>query len=341
MLFIAYAYSGKNTFRFLKNTLVGCTVLLTAAGLVNGILRFNPYIASLDSNDIFDFANMYTHRERFRVSSLFANPFNYGYACLILNLIAIYLKQTKIIGKRSFCIIFLGSIFGILSCNCRTVIVTYIIGVSVYLLLGTTLKKYAVYLLSFIIFYSLAYSSIPVVERRTDQLISTFVNVKDTHVEGSSLEARATQLAGAVHFFSKSPVVGNGYDYIGKGLGFYKQKISKQNRKMGGYESVVFELLIERGLIGIVAYLLFYGSILFYLMKNRKYDITLTASGISLLTVYLFFSIATGELLSVPVTLFFSGIIIRQIEIKKIELFLFRIDRYDTHAIGKYCDSCV
>ncbi len=341
MLFTAYAYSGKCTFGFLKNTLVGCTVLLTVVGLINGILRFNPYIASLDSNDIFDFANMYTHRERFRVSSLFSNPFNYGYVCLILNAIAIYLKQTKIIGKLSFCVIFFGTIFGILSCNCRTVIATYVIGVSIYLLLGSTLKRYIVYLLSVAIFYSLAYSCVPIVEQRTDQLISTFVNVKDVHVEGSSLEARATQLTGAIHLFSNSPIVGNGYDYIGKELGFYKQKISQENRKMGGYESVIFKLLIERGIIGIIAYLTFYGAILFYLMKNREYDILLTALGISLLSIYLFFSIATGELLSVPVTLFFLGIIIWQIEIKKVELFLFRINHYDTHAFGKYCDSCI
>jgi len=167
------------------------------------------------------------------------------------------------------------------------------------------------------------------------------VDIKDMQVKGSSLEGRLVQLLGAFHLFSNSPIVGNGYDYIGKGLGFYKQKISKQNRKMGGYESVVFKLLIERGLIGIVAYLAFYGSVFYYLIKNRKYDITLTALGISLLSIYLFFSIATGELLSVPITLFFTGIIIRQIEIKKFESFLFKINRYDTHAFGKYCDSCI
>lgn len=110
---------------------------------------------------------------------------------------------------------------------------------------------------------------------------------------------------------------------------------------MGGYESVIFVLLIERGIIGIAAYMVFYGSVLFYLIKNRKYDTTLTALGISLFSIYLFFAIATGELLSVPVTLFFSGIIIRQIETKKLESLLFKIDRYDTHAIGEHCDSCI
>lgn len=308
LFFIAYVYSRRNSFCSLKNTLVICTIILTIIGIINGILRFNPYIALIEADNIFDFAHMYTHRERFRISSLFSNPFDYGYTCLILNMITIYLKQMKIIGKWQFSILFLGSFWGILFCNCRTVVIVYVIGISIYYLVAVSLKRHMAYFLLFIIFYSITYISIPIVEHKTNQIVSAFTNFKGEDVKGSSLNLRTIQLTGSFLFFQKSPIVGNGYNYIRDKLGWGKQKISKQNRKMAGYESVIFKLLIERGIIGIVAYLLFYGSILFYLIKNYEYDIYLGALGIAILSMYMFFAIATGELSSVPITLVCLGI---------------------------------
>ncbi len=324
LLFIAYLYAGNNTFKTLENILIICIILLTLAGVANWILRYNPYVALLDSvyqKGLFDFAHKFTYAERFRISSLFDNPFDYGYICLMLNVTAIYLKQVNKIKRLSFCLLFISSLFGIISCNCRTVPIVYAIGVSIYFLLTQRLNRSIAYFLIFIIFYSIAYLSVPFVENKTEQLISVVTDYRGKEVKGSSLNLRQTQLLGSLYFFKKNPIVGNGYNYINDELGWRKQKISDKNRKMAGYESIVFILLIEKGIIGIIAYLLFYGSILYYLIKNRKYDMSLAAFGIAIFSIYIFFSIATGELMSVPVTLFFLGIIVKQIEIRKVESF--------------------
>lgn len=231
----------------------------------------------------------------------------------------------KIIEKWQFFILFLGSLFGILFCNCRTVVIVYVIGISIYHLIAVSLKRQMAYFLLFTIFYSTTYISIPIVEHKTNQIVSAFTDFKGEEVKGSSLNLRTTQLTGSFFFFQKSPIVGNGYNYISDKLGWNKQKISRQNHKMAGYESIVFKLLIEKGIIGIVAYLLFYGSILLYLIKNYKYNLYLGALGIAIFSTYMFFAMATGELLSVPITLVCLGIIIKQIEIKKNERWLCHI----------------
>lgn len=321
LLFIAYFYSGNNTFNTLKKTFLICAILLTLVGIINGIFRYNPYIDLVDSiypSGILDFAHMYTHRERFRISSLFTNPFDYGYVCLLINVIAIYLKQTNKIEKYMFCILSICSFFGIVFCNCRTIIIVYIIGISIYFILSSKLNSYITYMLLFVIVYSIAYINIPIVEKKTDQIVSVFVDSQGKYVKGSNLNMRATQLLGSIYFFKQNPIVGNGYDYIADGLGWRKQQISGKTGKMAGYESIIFILLIEKGIIGIISYLLFYGSILFYLIKNRKCDVYLTALGVAIFCIYIFFSIAAGELLSVPITLVFLGIIVKQIEIKRL-----------------------
>lgn len=318
IFFMAYVYSRKDSFDRFKQIFVACAILLTIAGVVNGILRYNPYIALLDTTEDIDYAHVFAHRERFRINSLFFNPFDYGYVCLILNVMAIYLKKVKIIGKRTFYTLFFCSFFGILSCNCRVVAVSYIIGILIYYLITISLESYVVYLLSFIIAFSIAYLTIPIVEQKTDQIASAFTDYRGEKVDGSSLKLRSMQLAGSFVFFKKSPVVGNGYDYIEKKL----QPQKKVARKMAGYESVIFYLLIERGIVGIITYLVLYGSILVYLIKNSKYDINLAALGMAIFSMYMFFSLATSELLAPSITHVFLGIIIKQIEIRKIESFL-------------------
>ncbi len=324
LLFVFYLYAGEDTFRTLIPAVTVCAVLLTVTGIVNLMLRFNPYILEMGrAFDIFLYQDYVSSYERFRVNSLFANPFDYGYACLMVNMFSMYCKRKNIIGVRIFALLMVCSIFGIVVCNCRTVIVAYIIGLSCYTFFSNRLALFLKYLLAAVVLFSVSYSFIEPIQTRTDQVLSIFSpqNTRNSIKSGSSLKMRARQLEESYKYFKQSPVVGNGYKFIGKELGSRRQfETGNLDKKMWGYESVIFKLLIERGIVGIMAYAFLYGGLFVYLFRNIRYDRPLAGLGIAILADYLFFAIATGELNSVPVTLAFTGITIKQIELKKLRL---------------------
>lgn len=331
LLFIFYMYARENTFRTLIPAVAVCAVLLTVAGIVNLVLGFNPYILEMGrAFDIFLYQDYINSYERFRVNSLFANPFDYGYVCLTVNMLSIYCKRKGVIGPRMFALLMVCSLFGIVSCNCRTVIVAYVIGLSCYTFFSNKLGVFLKYSLAAVVLFALSYSFIEPVQTKTDQVLSIFSphDTRNALKSGSSLEMRTRQLEGSYEYFTQSPVVGNGYNFIGKELGSRRQfETGNLNKKMWGYESVIFRLLIERGIVGILAYVFLYGGLFIYMFRNLKYDRPLAGLGIAILADYLFFAVATGELSSVPITLAFTGIIIKQIELKKLRLIACLTDR--------------
>jgi len=331
LLFIFYMYAWENTFRTLIPTVAVCAVLLTVAGIVNFVLRFNPYILEMGrAFDVFLYQDYINSYERFRVNSLFANPFDYGYVCLTINMLSTYCKRKGIIGPRMFALLIICSLFGILACNCRTVIVAYVIGLSCYTFFSNKLGVFLKYSLAAVVLLALSYSFFEPVQIKTDQVLSIFSpqDTRNSLKRGSSLKMRARQLEGSYEYFMQSPVIGNGYKFIGKKLNSRQQfKTGNLDKKMWSYESVIFILLIERGIVGILTYVFLYGGLFVYMFRNLKYDRPLAGLGIAILADYLFFAVATGELSSVPITLAFTGIIIKQIELKKLRLIAYLTDR--------------
>jgi len=311
ILYIFYCFSTEDTFRALIPVMTGSAILLAFTGVINLLMGDNPYVDRLA--DAFNVPETditkYAETSRFRVNSLFLNAFNYGYICCVINVLSIYLKRQIHIDSVTFHTLFLCSIFGIVFCNCRTVFFTYILGLTVYFWTTGALGKHVPHVMFSLLVAAAAYTYIPQVQEKTDMYISMFTDTKGNKVEGSSLKLRQTQLNGALIHFYKSPIVGHGYGYLAE---IYR--LNKERSIMARNESVVFHLLAERGLIGIAAYLFFYGSIFLYFHKRRKTYNVHAAAGMSLLTMYGFYSVATGELNSVPITLACIGIIVKSID---------------------------
>lgn len=91
---------------------------------------------------------------------------------------------------------------------------------------------------------------------------------------GSSLDFRAQQLAFSFMAIQNSPIIGNGNKFTANTIleegdrGKRAQDSSGQD--MGGLESIVFTLLIDRGFVGLGSYYLFLLWMFFILFRNRS-----------------------------------------------------------------------
>lgn len=320
-----YSYTVSNQYSFSKiqKKVFLLLSILTLIGAINYIYKDNIILTqiysnfNLQSNISDDIGTLYQERDRFRVSSLFTNPFDYGYINLVIFLYFMYLYISKQYSNKLLVLLALiMSAWAVIFCGCRTVLLTLILSIIIFLLYNYNLKKTSKYIFISIILFIIFYFTIPFLREITDAIISLFNSQGGTSVQGSSIDMRLTQLYGSIEYFLQSPLFGNGFEYINEGLGWQDFDQSKMNTDMYGFESIIFVLLIERGLIGIIAYIYFAIKVYGYINKKKNIDRTCAAFGFSVFSAYLIFSILTGELLSLPITLFFLGITIKHLDIK-------------------------
>lgn len=116
---------------------------------------------------------------------------------------------------------------------------------------------------------------------------------------GSSLEMRQQQLLFTIIEFANKPLFGHGLYYTnhtilasddeGKRLNFEREETY-------GLESIVFYALLDIGLFGILALLIFYGQIFLYFFKHRKESPRLAIQGMLETSMLVLFLILSGEI---------------------------------------------
>lgn len=304
----------------LKITFVGI-LILTFFGVINYITQSADFVTVMESgwnnsydSDI-DIGDRYQLSDRFRVMSMFENPFDYGYICILVLILHIYGLTKKFENKTFFGVVLVCSLFGIITCNTRTVILCTLIGVSVYMLLAFKTKKSIQIIFLSLFILPIAYQTIQPVQDLVDKTLTVFD--KNSDITGSSLEMRELQYATVLYYIQDSPLTGRGYKFFNIDLGWGQGRKYLMDERLEGLEGVVMSYLLERGIVGLILYLFFWISLLVYMFKNRKMSRHLTALGISLLAVYLSFANMTGELLSVYPTLLILGFCIKNIEVKR------------------------
>jgi O-antigen ligase len=157
----------------------------------------------------------------------------------------------------------------------------------------------------------MSYATIPAVEDKVNKVTDVFV--EDSETGGSSISLRMSQYASVlIHI--------EGNEWLGLGKGYWGHIYSKDRRSIEGIlgvESVILEYLLERGIIGLIFWAVFYTTIFLYFLRNRRKRKALSGLGASTLTLYLIFSIGTGELGSVYPTMLLLGMVMKMIESKK------------------------
>ena len=316
---LAYAFWAVKDEKSLKPILqvsLYCLIVLTIFGALNFIDKSAMFVNALTegrtSNTIegVNMGDIYLYSNRFRVQSMFKSAFDYGY-------IHLHGWYRGLEGKIAFAIALACCSFGILICGCRIVWVSAIFSIACYSMWGFQLSRNVIYGITAIILLIVSYNTIPAVEEKVNQVTDMFVENSETG--GSSIQMRMTQYVSVL-------IRIEGNEWLGLGKGYWNYIYNEDRSSIEdilGVESVILQNLLEQGIIGLILWATFYSIIFFYFWKNRTKRKVLTGLGVSTLTLYLVYSIGTGELGSVYPTM----LTMKMIESKKRRLMLYAVLR--------------
>lgn len=86
--------------------------------------------------------------------------------------------------------------------------------------------------------------------------------------DGSSIMLRLTQMAYSFEKIKNSPIWGNGSNYTAHQIKDEDVRFNDDDEFIGGLESVAFIYLIDRGILGVLTFYLFWLMVFLYLRKN-------------------------------------------------------------------------
>jgi len=318
---LAYAFWAVKDEKSLKTILqvsLYCLIALTFFGVLNYITKSADFVNAVTEGRTSMYGDLalgdaYTENVRFRVQSMFQYAFDYGYICAAILLLHLHGWYQHLESKTEFIIVIACCSFGILTCGCRIVWVCAIFSLICYSMWAFQLSRNVLYGIFAMMLMILSYLTIPAVEEKVNQVTDIFAENRET--EGSSIELRMSQYGYVlIHI--------EGNEWLGLGKGYWEHTYVKDResiRGLYGVESVILQTLLERGIIGLFLWAAFYTVIFLYFWRNRKKRKKLTGLGVSILTLYLFFSIGTGELGSVYPTMLLLGFVIKAIEYQKLK----------------------
>ena len=316
---IAYAFWAVKNEKSLKPILqvsLYCLIVLTFFGLLNYIDKNAIFVNALTEGETTRYGDValgdvYTESDRFRVQSMFQYAFDYGYICAAILLLHLHGWNRHLESKTAFIIAIVCCLFGILTCGCRIVWVSAVLSIACYSMWVFKLNRNVMYGIIAVILLIIAYNTVPAVEEKVNQLTDVFVEESETG--GSSIQMRMSQyMTVAIHI--------EGHEWLGQGKGYWEHIYTEDRESVSGLlgvESVILQLLLERGIVGLVLWAAFYTVIFLYFWRNRIRRKKLTGLGVSLLTLFLIFSIGTGELGSVYPTMLLLGMTMKMIESSK------------------------
>lgn len=171
-----------------------------------------------------------------------------------------------------------------------------------------------VIIISLSLLFFVLYNAIPQVQIFYSLAESAFEEETDY---GSSLSQRQRSYNAVLLYWQNNKVFGNGKDYFVIDLGYGEEELV--NKDLAGLEGVMMNLLLERGLVGVVAYIIFYIILLIQIYKLRYVDKETSACALSILIAYILYANFTGELKSVPPTLFWVGALLKILFLRKEE----------------------
>ena len=322
---LAYAFWAVKDEKSLKPVLqvsMYCLIVLTFFGAINYITKSSIFVNAVTEGRTSRFGDvalgdLYTESDRFRVQSMFTYAFDYGYICAAILLLHLHGWYRRLESKREFIIAIVCCSFGVFICGCRTVWMSAALSIACYYMWAFKLNRNVMYGIVALILLVIAYNTVPAVEEKVNQVTDAFV--EDSETKGSSIQMRIIQYTSVL-------IRIEGHEWLGLGKGYWEHIFTEDRASVSdilGVESVILSYLLERGIIGLILWAAFYTIIFLYFWNNRKKRKKLTGLGVSILSLYLFFSIGTGELGSVYPTMLLLGIAMKMIDSKKRRLMLY------------------
>lgn len=262
----------KKDYDTINKVLIILVFIIGGYGLINYITKFNPYIAYITLlTDSLDMSNTFMEEERGflegRVSSTFIHPLILGQISIILFSYILYaFNQGYTKYFRAICLIILALMC--LFCGSRSALIPLLIAVIIYIFHNkrSTIVKYVcigAVVLPFL------YSSLPDDVQKTINGVVFFWDssyAKEANIKGSSFEMRLNQFEDGVGIIQDNLLFGFGQGYV--------SMHGDKHNEMLGYESFVFQFLIDGGLMGVMAFIFFYFLLYANLLRKckNKYD---------------------------------------------------------------------
>ena len=319
---LAYAFwaiKDDNSFKPILRISLYCMIVLTFFGVINYIDENAMFVNALTEgktstvHEGVALGDVYTESDRVRVQSMFKSCFDYGYICAAILILHLHGRHRHLESNRAFVIALICCSFGIITCGCRTVWVSAIMSIACYSMWVFHLNRNVLLGMMAMILMILSYYTVPAVEEKVNSVTDVFV--EDSETGGSSIALRMSQYMYVLYYTE-------GNEWLGLGKGYWAYSFAEDPYSVAGLfgvESVILNYLLERGIIGLVLWVAFYTIIFRYFWRNRKRMRKLTGLGVGILTLFLIFSIGTGELGSVYPTMLLLGFVIKAIESAKIK----------------------
>jgi hypothetical protein len=328
VLFLGYfATRSVDDLRKILKPLSIAIIIVALYGLFQFIMHKNPYLLWVANEFGAKVENLQAAEnqslqiqgidDRYRVYSTFWSPFDYGFVSALMTILffAIYnLKNIKNSNHKK--IIFIAGMIGVLLCGSRAVLLCTILSLLTLILFATSFSKRIMVISTVGLFFLATYSTVPYVQEKINGSLDILkIGENNSKLGSSSLEMRYRQLIGTFVYFAQSPIVGNGYDYISNELGWKSQ--TNLDNDLLGFESIIFQIMIEQGIVGLLAFFVFCSSIILFFIKNLKWDRLLSGLGLAIFVLFLGFIISTGPQGSWLPTMLVLGIIIKTIVLQK------------------------
>lgn len=311
-----FSVKNEQSFKPLLKVAFISLIILTVFGVINYVTKESTMLDLITGGATkrnTAVGGLFSQEIRFRTQSLFVQPFDYGYMCLLLLMLMFYGYTRGFVGRKRLIAAIVMSMFGVLTCGCRTVLYSFFLSALAYSFVYLRGSKVPIYIAVTVISCVLLYHYSNFFRQKVDFALSIFEE-KNNEIGGSDLEDRAVQFARVVYYLEGNWWTGRGYDYFWIDLQFSQGQEYSLDPELLGLEGVHLKYLLERGIIGYAMYLIFYLLLLAYIWRHRKSNREEASAALCLLVMYLTFAHMTGELKSLAPTLLILGMFLRQIQ---------------------------
>lgn len=246
--------STKENNRFLFYNLMGYLIVLDIYAMIESVTIENPFLDYLRSSGV-DIPQQASHYVRYGFyrsqsltvwTSIMAVASGMGALFLAYSFFGKILKPSLILY-----VVWILCLIGVFISGARSVMVVVAISALGFL-------KHLINIKYIIIIGLVGFVAVSMTGDLFSEVIDSFINPEEAG--GSSFEQRGLQFLVAFRYWMKAPIIGNGLD-------FTNLLVSMEVGLLGA-ESIIFRLLIDRGIIGLLSFILLYAYSCWVLHKK-------------------------------------------------------------------------
>lgn len=265
MPYCFFRYVNSRQIVFLSRLFVLATFFLICYACMELIFNINPirsFVVDQSGTDI-EVTDKFRYGIK-RVQTVFIHPTSCGYFFVTMFIFYILFFSEKFKEQANLSIILypltiVGCLVVTFLTGTRAAILPLVIFVLYLYIKRINIKNFVPLLVvSFVVFIVIMF----VMSEYIMEIVNSIVNPNEEHF-GSSGDMRERQFEIALLYWSTSPFIG-----LGPGMTF--DEVTVLNEDMYGAESVWFPIMIDYGILGCFAYILYYIDAFRYMWKKRK-----------------------------------------------------------------------